>query len=62
MRIRKLIVYKCDMCGAEHDYKDEIRSIKRKIRGMMITFDVCNRCILTVDDYIKAMEKKEGKK
>ena len=59
-----MVVYKCDICGAEYNDKKHLHMIPRKVRGVVIRPLVCNRCVCdfdqTLDKIIEAL-KKRGK-
>lgn len=54
-----MIIYKCDMCGAEFDSRDKIMSFRKKIKSIWITVDICDRCIGDINKVHRFLEEKD---
>lgn len=53
-----MIIYKCDICGAEYNKQEYLHMMPKKIKGIIIRPLVCDRCVSDYDKFIKAFRKK----
>lgn len=51
-----MIIYKCDICGAEYDNEKYLHMIPKKINGIIIKPSVCDRCLPEFNKFIKTFK------